>query len=115
MSKIHKCNGVLVQCIDWRIQNTLAELLKSLNIETADRVSIPGGAGKQPQLVDEWCDLSCKLHEPNTIVLTVHEDCGAGATKDDLIKAFNRTKQKHSNRTVRAFFVNLDGSWEELD
>jgi len=117
----HKCDGVIVQCMDWRIQKTLSELLKSLDLETADCLSIPGGAGKNPELVDQWVELSIKLHQPDTILLTVHEDCGAGATRDDLAEAFKRIKKTYSgdsdtpNKTFRAFWINLDGSWEELE
>jgi len=114
MTEIHKCNGVLVHCMDWRFQRFFKNLMTELNLEKADRISLPGGGGKNPDLVDAWIALSCKLHEPTNVVLTVHEDCGAGATKDDLIEAFNRTKEKHPDKTVRAFFINLDGTWEEV-
>ena len=114
MSQIHKCSSCLVHCMDWRIQNTLIKLLQELGEETADRISIPGGAGKYPELVDEWVALSCKLHDPKQIILTVHEDCGAGATKNDLIESLARVKKNNPDRDVKAFFVMLDGRWQEV-
>jgi hypothetical protein len=100
--------------MDWRIQKTIDNLLSYVKQATADRISIPGGAGKNMDLVEKWVGMSCKLHVPSSIILTVHEDCGAGATKDDLIDIFKRVATQYTNKEVRAFYINLDGTWSEI-
>ena len=101
--------------MDFRIQQTIERLLGSLEIAygDCDRVSIAGGAGNFEQL-EKHIDLSAKLHNATNLVLTIHEDCGAGAKKEDLPQALKIIKEKHPHSTIRTFFVKLDGSWEEI-
>ena len=100
-------------CMDLRIQQTVENLLRSLGIALGefDRVSVAGGAGNFASL-NEHLAVSFRLHNPQEIILTIHEDCGAGATKNDFAEAFRLSHQYTEN--TRAFFINLDGTWEEI-
>ena len=101
--------------MDFRFQDVFHKLMQSLDFHDGDydMVSIAGGAGNFEQL-KKHLKLSTGLHQAENIVLTVHEDCGAGATKDDLLKALRETKQAYPNRTVQAYYVYLDGTWEGI-
>lgn len=99
--------------MDFRIQGTLTKLLTHLQINegTFDRVSVAGGAGNFEQL-SHHLGLSKKLHASQVAILTIHEDCGAGAKKEDLPKAFELASQ--AGFESRLFFIKLDGTWEEV-
>ena len=93
--------------MDFRIQRAVDELLDSLKVELGDfdRVAVAGGAGNTG-LLFYHLDLSQRLHEPDTFVLTCHDDCGYGATKDDLLKSLKRVKQElPTNDSVRGFWI----------
>jgi len=102
--------------MDFRIQQTVELLLAELMVDydDFDRVSIPGGAGNIA-LFEEMALLSKRLHDINMVVLTVHEDCGAGATMDDLKEAISIAKNSLPDVEVRAFYIYLDGHWDEVD
>jgi hypothetical protein len=101
--------------MDLRIQRTVDNLVAALGIDVGefDRVSVAGGAGNAAQL-DEHLRLSDRLHHAKAFVLTAHEDCGAGATRDSLADALSRTLRHYPNHSVRAFWIRLDGSWQEF-
>ena len=109
----HTCPCLLVHCIDFRFQQAIENLLKTLDFECGDfdRVAVAGGAGNF-EVLKHHAPLSKKLHCPNVAILTVHEDCGAGAKKDDLIKA--REIAKDLFEKVRCFYLKLDGTFEEV-
>ena len=109
----HTCPCILVHCIDFRFQGTIDKLIRSLGYNPGDfdRVSVAGGAGNF-EILKHHAPLSKRLHDPEMIILTVHEDCGAGAKKEDLM-----TAKKIVSETIphaRCFFLKLDGSWEEM-
>ncbi len=84
---MHTCSHAVVGCMDFRIQKTVDNLLEHLNIHQGsfDRVTCAGGAANTDQLKTHL-GLSKKLHDSSTAVLSVHEDCGAGAKKEDLLR-----------------------------
>ena len=75
------------------------ELVKEngLNYGDYDLVSVKGGAGNFEQLKRTSCELAKRLHNPQMIILTVHEDCGAKATQTDLEKAVVISKEIFGN------------------
>jgi hypothetical protein len=105
----------LVHCMDYRIQATADRLMRALgsNVGQFDRVSIKGGAGNTEQ-TRRHIDLSIRLHNAASIVLTAHEDCGAGTTRDDLRRALALARGSYGQRHIRGFWLYLDGSWEEF-
>ena len=110
----HICSHCVVHCMDFRIQKTIAKLLATLNINEGDfdRVSVAGGAANIEQL-KRHVELSITLHSPRSFVLTVHEDCGAGAKPEDLSAAKALIHASYPECDIRTFFIKLDGAWEE--
>lgn len=101
--------------MDFRIQKAVDSLLASLKVDlgNVDRVAVAGGAGNTG-LLFYHLDLSQKLHEPEIFILVGHDDCGYGATKDDLLKSLMRVRQElPQNDTVRGFWIyqNDSGDW----
>lgn len=104
---MHTCSGFIIGCMDFRIQKALNVLITDLKIEMGDvdRVTVAGGAGNTG-LMFYHIDLSSKLHGPHTFILTAHEDCGYGTTKDDLLKSQSRMRKELSiDQVVRAFWI----------
>ena len=102
-------------CIDHRIQHTADRLIAALGAYQGrfDRVSIAGGAGNFTQ-TRVHAELSIRLHSARTLVLTAHEDCGAGVTRDDLTRALALARGSYLDVQVRGFWIFLDGNWEEF-
>lgn len=110
----HTCSHCVVHCMDFRIQKTLSNLFASLSVKEGDfdRVSVAGGAANIEQL-KRHVELSRSLHNPSVFILTIHEDCGAGARLEDLENAKQLVQNSYPECTIKAFFVRLDGTWEE--
>ena len=108
------CKATVVHCMDFRIQKTVGELLKTIDIHEGDfdRVSIAGGAANAEQL-KKHIGLSSALHSPQVFILTIHEDCGAGAKEGDLRNARNLIQSSYPECQIRTFIIKLDGTWEE--
>jgi hypothetical protein len=111
----HTCASSFVHCMDFRIQPTLDRLLVNEGVMAGDfdRVSVAGGAGNFQEL-RHHLTLSCKLHHPRSFLLTVHEDCGAGAKREDLEEAVRIAREIEPESEVEAFFVRLDGTWDRV-
>lgn len=101
--------------MDFRIQETMHELIAELGIEEGDYdlVSIPGGASHN--LTKNIAALSLQLHHVDHFILTIHEDCGAGATHADLTASAKELISQYPDAVVDAFYVHLDGEWDEID
>lgn len=108
------CHGCVVHCVDFRIQGTIDDLIRSLALAPGeyDRISVAGGAAYYAEVLRQ-AQICNRLHRPSLFVLTVHEDCGAGAKRDDLKEARRITREASPNAVIRTFYVKLDGSWEE--
>ena len=85
--------ATIVGCIDYRFQKMMAETISKYNLNYGDYdlISIPGGAGNFNDL-ERYLKISIKLHNPQTIILVVHEDCGYKCVKEDLGEAYNIVK-----------------------
>ena len=105
----------VVHSIDFRIQQTADRLIAALGAYPGrfSRVSIAGGAGNFTQTRVN-VELSINLHNVKTLVLTAHEDCGAGVTRDDLARALTLARGAYLDMQVRGFWIFLDGTWEEF-
>ena len=103
-------------CMDLRTQRVRRELIDYLGIKdgTFDLISVPGGAGDFRQL-ERCLRLSCQLHSVEEAILTVHEDCGAGAKKGDLLRAARiATKMGVKYRAFYLFRTENGWTWEEI-
>jgi len=80
--------AVVVGCIDYRYQKLLHDIVlrEKLSYGDYDFITIPGGAGNF-DILEKYLTISKKLHQPNKVVLTIHEDCGAGVKLEDIKKA----------------------------
>jgi hypothetical protein len=106
--------------MDFRTQATIDALIESLGIRGShilgmrgsfDRISVQGGAANFEQLQVHLATAK-RLHDCHTAILTVHENCGAGAKREDLLTA-RRMAQELGYR-CRLFFVKLNGQWDEV-
>ena len=90
--------AIVICCMDYRFQYAIHELIKENGLEYGDYdlVSIKGGAGNFIQL-REHLEVAKKLHNPQKIILTVHEDCGAKAKEEDLNNAIIISKEIFGN------------------
>ena len=86
--------SIVICCMDFRFQKAINELIKESGLEYGDYdlVSIKGGAGNFQQLKEHLL-VAKKLHNPQQIILTIHEDCGAKAKKEDLITAIEISQE----------------------
>ena len=116
---MNNCSHVLVQCIDFRTQTTVDRLTEILGIRGSmlgiqgcfDRVSISGGAGNFPVL-ESQLTLSRDRHHSSKAILTIHEDCGAGARENDLAQAVKIASKLGFQS--RCFVILLNGTWREI-
>jgi hypothetical protein len=101
------CENIIVHCMDPRIQHTMRKLRRQLNVADGhyDLIAVAGGAGNFEQL-EKHLELSKRLHASTTAILTVHDDCGAGAKPEDLKKASEIARKL--GFSVRAFVVHLE-------
>lgn len=129
----YHCDSVLVSCIDWRLHPYVDMFVHNI-YGSADLISVPGAVkGILDETPDEQIfadiELSLKLHNPKTIVLTAHRDCGAygGSAAFDndcereffhhaevLAKAAEVIHEKFSELTIVTLFLELDergGRW----
>lgn len=107
------CSHVIVHCIDFRTQRVAEHLRTSLGVSKrdCDRIAVAGGAANF-ESVRSNLELSHKLHHTHTAILTVHEDCGAGAKEEDLVKA---AEIAHAiGLKPRTFVLMLNGSWKKV-
>lgn len=83
-----KIKAIVVCCMDFRFQKAIQKLIKENRLKYGDYdlVSIKGGAGNFQQLREHLL-VAKKLHDPQKIILTIHEDCGAKAKEEDFVKA----------------------------
>ena len=79
----HTCEAVVLHCIDFRFRNMLNDYLHKRFPEGYDLVSVAGSVKRlaldplENNFVLDQIRASHKLHEPKTMVLIQHEDCGA--------------------------------------
>lgn len=101
-----------VQCCDKRFQVASQKLRKHLGLKKGnyDPISVPGGAANLMVIKDSF-KLLCPIRpEKRLVVLTIHEDCAAGATPEDLARAIEEAKKFFFQG--KAYILRLDGSFE---
>ena len=86
--------AIVICCMDYRFQFAIQEVIKEndLTYGEYDLVSVKGGAGNFQQL-KEHLEVAKKIHNPQKIILTIHEDCGAKAKEADLDNAYVISKE----------------------
>ena len=119
---VHKCNAVVVVCIDFRFQKYIRDWLKkNFKNKTYDLVGF-AGATKELDVVMKQIDISVRLHHVNGVILIHHEDCGAYGEEDsyerhvkDLCKARKRVLFAYPQVKVGLYYIYLSGKFEKID
>ena|SRR3990167_9891965 len=119
---IHKCNAMVVCCIDFRFQKYIRDWTdKHLTNKTFDLVGFAGST-KDLDVVMKQIDISVRLHKIKQIVLIHHEECGAYGTESNLKKHstdLKKTKEliltKYPQLKVDLYYLHLDGQFDSVN
>lgn len=110
------CDNLIVTCMDFRIQERIADYAKGNLNGQYDYISFPG-ATKSLELILEQIELAVSLHQVRRILLIHHEDCGAyGATgsldrhRHDLKIARCEIEKRYPEMLVELLYVPLEGA-----
>ena len=106
------CRACLVRCGDQRLHQLARRLLVDLEIpeDACHVIAVPGGAAYAGLATLLQTVLS--LCRPEQTILTIHEDCLAGAVHQQLLDAYAMARQ-HTDR-IRMFIFKSEGGWEEI-
>lgn len=118
---IHKCDAIVIVCIDFRFQKYIQKWLnRQMKNKTYDLVGY-AGSSKDLDTVIKQIDISVRLHHVKQVVLMHHEDCGAYAEEGnhtrhvkDLGKAKKRILAKYPKIIVDLYYIHLDGNFEKI-
>jgi hypothetical protein len=128
----HSCRACILYCMDFRLHDTLQELMKQegLDEDRADVIRVAGAAKNLARPEDprdrerlfEMFKTSYDLHHARQFYLVNHEDCGAYGLEvvadddsevdmhhEDLKRAGIALAERFPDVEVRRFFVWLDG------
>jgi len=110
MQEKHTCKALVLHCIDFRFQEQISEFLEKKFPQSYDRVALAGGVKEllengERSITLKNLEISSQLHQPKTIVLIQHEDCGAYGGS----KAFTTFKEEaeHQKRELQKAAVLL--------
>lgn len=118
----HKCNCLVVTCIDFRFQKFIKEwIAKNLKDKTYDMVGLAGST-KDLKTILKQLAISKKLHAIAEVILMHHEDCGAYGKKGtkakhckDLKKARKTMLTLYPDLKVYLYYLRLNGKFEEIN
>jgi hypothetical protein len=114
----HTCSAVVVRCMDYRLDKLISKLLKDINVESYDIVSL-AGATKNSIVVIENIKLSVQLHSAKRVILIHHEDCGAYGPvsqethRNAMLVVKTCVDRLNLGVTVECYFLHLDGAFED--
>ena len=137
---MHKAKNCIITCIDFRLQNAHSDFIKSHDLlGESDIISLAGCSRDLVKPLEGWhkesllrqIELSIKLHNPDTIVVLDHQDCGGYAQdgtinqglplEEDLVEharwakvAKDLLREIYPTKNVEVYFVRLDGKVEEI-
>ena len=131
---IHKCEALVITCIDFRFWEAIVKYLKEeKEIGDFDITTFPGAAkmiveNKEGCPAKSSADVSCNLHGSKKIIIINHADCGAyGGRKafasreeekqkhlSDLRGAIEILRPDYKDVEISGIYVDLDDEMEEL-
>ncbi len=99
--------------MDHRLNAVWARFLWTFRLRVGgtdyDELRIAGGAADLPQLM-KHLKLAFVKHGVRKVILTVHEDCAAGAVEADLLRAMKEIKEaNYIGLEVRAYYFYRSG------
>lgn len=101
--------AICIACMDYRFQGKLNKYIhEDLGYDYGDYdlVTIAGGAGNFEQL-EHHLKLAKQLHQPEHIIITCHEDCGAGKNQKHLEEAVGKTRCIFVNEKITKHYFTL--------
>lgn len=137
---MHEAKACVIACIDFRFQDYLTDFLANSKFAHAyDLVSVAGASRDFVNPVEDdnmryvWkeLDISVSLHNPSTIIVVDHQDCGgyaqdntipAGLSEEEDFKSheiyvtqlYDKLKETYPERHVEMYFMNLQGVAREF-
>lgn len=119
---MHKCNAIVVSCIDFRFQKYIRHWLdKNLKDKTYDYVGFAGST-KELDTILKQIAISVRLHNIKEIILIHHEECGAYGSEStpkkhtrELQKAKKAILAKYPHLTIDLYFLRLSGAFEKVN
>ena len=117
----HACESIIVTCIDFRFQEYINKwIANNFQPKTFDRAAFAGGVF-DIEYVLKQIEISHRLHHIKKVVLINHEDCGAygeaGTPEkhaEDLKNAAAKIKQQLPDLEVKAYYLHLNGTFEQI-
>lgn len=137
---MHKTKNCIITCIDFRLQGSYSNLIKSRDwLGESDVISLAGCSRDLVKPLQEFhkdallrqLELSITLHDPDKIIFLDHQDCG-GYAQDETIpqglpidedlkqhiewgnRARTVVEELYPVKTVEVYFVHLDGEVEMI-
>lgn len=118
---MHKCDALVVTCIDFRIQSFINDWIRDhVGEGKFDRVALAGGVFNW-EVIAGQIDTSKRLHDIDKVILMNHEDCGAYGEEGtaerhtgDLKNAKEAVMAKHPGIKVETYIVQLNGQFSEV-
>lgn len=124
-NKDHKAEALVFSCIDFRFQEIIRQFTEGLGLTgKSDHIAVAGAIRQlihpEIQAYNEFLllqiSISMRLHNPRTIYLINHEDCGAygedNSTQkhyEDLHKAQEMLGSLYSGIRIVSCFATFDG------
>jgi carbonic anhydrase len=116
MSSSHKCEGLIISCIDFRFVTRIRDYLVENNLKDSyDLITVPGSSLNIKDVVGS-ITTSFKLHQPSKVYIFDHEDCGAYGNdnsedrhRENLKIAKKTISGINSKIEVRTFMVAFKG------
>lgn len=106
--------SLYIRCIDGRVASACAEVRNRLCLETGafDVLSCPGGAANRPwidQVLQRYYSKGLRIVR---VVGSVHDDCKAGAQKEDLARLGQLIRDYYPAADVHCeYFDHYNGRW----
>jgi len=119
---MHKCDGIVLVCMDWRLYQSgelLTKIKERTNTKDLDVMALAGSSkpvldSETRDLVFKHIELNQRLHAGTKVILTQHEDCGAYGEagteeklKQDLEEAAKIVKERFAGFEVVKVYINL--------
>ena len=100
--------AIIFGCMDSRFQSVLHRYAQEqVGQNNYDCVCVKGGGAFVEQVVDH-CRVAIQLHQPKRIILTAHENCGAGATIQSLNEAKSSIEQTFPDRCIETHWFPIE-------
>lgn len=131
---VHRCDAVVMMCMDFRFWREVAEHIKEKGIENFDVLMFPGAAKMIVEEADacpakKGAAIAHDLHHAKKVIIVNHADCGAYGGRsafgnideerkkhvEDVKKAIEIIKVQYPDMEVTGLFADLDEEMNEIN